>query len=82
MKGRVDHLKGKRKDVCDAAAAVAHWCTKYPYQEVLHPTPELIEEMRGKHGDIRDDKFEDILYKDYIQRTSKGRKQRKIINIS
>lgn len=82
LKGKVDHLKGKRKDVCDAAAAVAHWCTQYPYSEVLKPTPDIIEHMRGKHGDIRDDKFEDILYKDYIKTTSKGRKERKIIGIN
>jgi len=82
-KGRVDHLKSKKKDVCDAAAAVAFHCNAYSLREPLVPTEDDIKKLQtGRDKSIKGERVSDMLYHDYVSKSSKGRKTRKIIGIN
>jgi len=82
-KGKVDHFKGRKKDVTDAAAAVAFHCSEFPMHEVLVPDqrmPHLRSSRLKKDAKVMD--LNSRLLDDYAKTTSKGRKYRRIIDVN
>lgn len=82
-KGKVDHLKGKKKDVCDAAASVAYHCSMFPENNALVPplgSSPFYREQRTQRVD-REPVRKFLVDAAYEEGTTRGRKKRNIIGV-